>query len=157
MSMVRTGRAWRRSCRRLWCGVVRQERGQGLFELVATKQSNNQRDPDMNNSMSCSEGRWCTRADALLGVEGIHVSSVTATGRVIVLGVGASKDITGCPDCVVVAANHGRRRSAWTSTSGPTQIRRERGMITGIVNRTLDESGAPSRMLSRRQARVRHG
>jgi hypothetical protein len=30
--------------------------------------------------MSGSRGRWCTRADSLFGVEGIHVSSVVATG-----------------------------------------------------------------------------
>lgn len=90
--------------------MVREERGQGLFELVATKQTNNQRDPDMNNSMSCSDGRWCTRADALLGVEGIHVSSVTATGRGRVLGVETGDDLSGCPDCGVVSVGHGRRR-----------------------------------------------
>jgi hypothetical protein len=41
----------------------------------------------MNNSMSCSHGRWCTRADTLLGAEGIHISSVTATEAGLVLGV----------------------------------------------------------------------
>jgi hypothetical protein len=35
--------------------------------------------------MSCSCGRWCKRADALFGVEGIHISSVTATGTGLVL------------------------------------------------------------------------
>ena len=65
----------------------------------------------MNNSMSCSDGRWCTRADALLGVEGIHVSSVTATGRGLVLGVETGEDVTGCPDCGVGAVGHGRRRA----------------------------------------------
>lgn len=64
----------------------------------------------MNNSMSCSDGRWCTRADALLGVEGVHVSSVMATGRGLVLGVETGEDVTGCPDCGVVAVGHGRRR-----------------------------------------------
>ncbi|MFF2243294.1 hypothetical protein ACFVTM_03830 [Arthrobacter sp. NPDC058130] len=35
--------------------------------------------------MSCSDGRSCTRADALLGVEGIHFSSVAATAASLVL------------------------------------------------------------------------
>jgi hypothetical protein len=35
----------------------------------------------MSNSMSCSEGRWCTRADALLGVEGIRVCSVNGVNQ----------------------------------------------------------------------------
>lgn len=89
------------------CGVVRQERGQGLFELVATKQPIPKRDPDMNNSMSCSGGRWCTRADALLGVEGVRVSSVTATGTGLLLGVETGENVTGCADCGVIAVGHG--------------------------------------------------
>ena len=92
------------------CGVVRQERGQGLFELVATKQPIPKRDPDMNNSMSCSGGRWCTRADALLGVEGVRVSSVTATGTGLLLGVETGENVTGCADCGVIAVGHGRRQ-----------------------------------------------
>ena len=64
----------------------------------------------MTNSMSCSDGLRCTRADALLGVEGVHVSSVTATPGGLVLGVETGEDITGCPDCGVVAVGHGRRQ-----------------------------------------------
>ncbi|WP_444964457.1 ISL3 family transposase [Pseudarthrobacter sulfonivorans] len=64
----------------------------------------------MNNSMSCSAGRWCMRADALLGVEGVHVSSVTATRTGLVLGVETGVDLAGCPDCGVVAVGHGRRQ-----------------------------------------------
>ncbi|MET4096680.1 transposase family protein [Arthrobacter sp. UYCu712] len=64
----------------------------------------------MNNSLSCSDGRWCTRADALLGVEGIHVNSVTTSGTGLVLGVETGEDVTGCPDCGVVAVGHGRRQ-----------------------------------------------
>lgn len=64
----------------------------------------------MNNSMSCSDGRWCARADALLSVEGIHVCSVTATGKGLVLGVETGEDVTGCPDCGVVAVGPGRRQ-----------------------------------------------
>lgn len=64
----------------------------------------------MTNSMSCSHGRWCTRADALLGVDGIHVSSVTATATGLVLRTETGEDITGCPDCGVVAVGHGRRQ-----------------------------------------------
>jgi transposase len=64
----------------------------------------------MNNSMSCSGGHWCTRADALLGVEGIHVSSVTATTTCLLLGVETGDTVSGCPDCGVVAISHGRRQ-----------------------------------------------
>ena len=64
----------------------------------------------MNNSMSCSAGRWCMRADALLGVEGVHVSSVTATRTGLVRGVETGVDLAGCPDCGVVAVGHGRRQ-----------------------------------------------
>ncbi|WP_168709289.1 hypothetical protein [Arthrobacter sp. PAMC25564] len=47
--------------------------------------------------MSCSEGRWCTRADAMLGLEGIHVGSVTATAAGLVLGVEIGDTVSGCP------------------------------------------------------------
>ncbi|MDQ0078480.1 helix-turn-helix domain-containing protein [Arthrobacter oryzae] len=63
----------------------------------------------MNNSMSCSSDRWCMRADALLGVEGIHVSAVAETTKALVLRVETGEDITGCPECGVVAVGHGRR------------------------------------------------
>ncbi|RNL59930.1 transposase, partial [Arthrobacter oryzae] len=64
----------------------------------------------MNNSMSCSDGRWCTRADALLGVEGIHVSTVMTTAAGLVLGVETGEEVAGCPECGVVAVGHGRRQ-----------------------------------------------
>lgn len=64
----------------------------------------------MNNSMCCSGGRWCTRADALLGVEGIHVSSVAATGAGLLLHIETGDDLAGCPDCGVIAVGHGRRQ-----------------------------------------------
>jgi transposase len=48
------------------------------------------------------------RADALLGVEGIHISSVTATAAGLVLGVETGEDVAGCPECGVVAVGHGR-------------------------------------------------
>jgi hypothetical protein len=60
--------------------------------------------------MSCSGGRWCTRADALLGVEGIHISSVTETANGLVLHVEIGETLSGCPDCGVIAVGHGRRR-----------------------------------------------
>ncbi len=50
------------------------------------------------------------RADALLGVDGVHVSSVTATGTGLLLGVETGVDLAGCPDCGVVAVGHGRRQ-----------------------------------------------
>ena len=64
----------------------------------------------MNNSMSCFCGQWWARADALLGVEGIHIRSVTATGAGLLLRVKTGEDLTGCPECGVVAVGHGRRQ-----------------------------------------------
>jgi hypothetical protein len=63
----------------------------------------------MNNSMSCSGGRWCTRADALLGVEGIHIRSVTTTANGLVLHAETGETLSGCPACGVIAIGHGRR------------------------------------------------
>jgi transposase len=63
----------------------------------------------MPNATSCPGGRWCERADALLGVEGIHVCSVTAAGTGLVLHVETAEAVSGCPDCGVVAIGHGRR------------------------------------------------
>lgn len=88
----------------------RLERGQGLCELVATKQPKPERDPDTTTSMSCSHGRWCTRADPLLGVEGILVRDVRATALGLVLHVETGEDLAGCPDCSVVAVGHGPRQ-----------------------------------------------
>ncbi len=64
----------------------------------------------MTNSMSCSHGQWCTRADALFGVEGVHVSAVTTTASGLVLHVETADDLAGCPGCGVVAVGHGRRQ-----------------------------------------------
>lgn len=64
----------------------------------------------MPNATSCPGGRWCERADALLGVDGIHVCSVTATGTGLVLHVETAETVSGCPDCGVVAVGHGRRQ-----------------------------------------------
>lgn len=88
---------------------MREKRGQGLFELVATKQPSLKETLTMNNSMSCSCGRWCTRADAPLGVEGIHIRSVTSTGTGL-LCVETGETLSGCLECGVVAVDHGRRQ-----------------------------------------------
>ena len=50
------------------------------------------------------------RADALLDVEGVHISAVTAAGTGLLLHVETGEDLTGCPDCGVVAVGHGRRQ-----------------------------------------------
>lgn len=46
-------------------------------------------------------------ADALFDVEGIHISSVTATGRGLVLGVETGEDVTGCPPWATDAGGFG--------------------------------------------------
>lgn len=48
--------------------------------MVAIAQTN-KRDLDMHNFMPCSDGRWYTRADALLGIEGIHVIRTIQNGE----------------------------------------------------------------------------
>lgn len=48
----------------------------------------------MNSSLSCSGGRWCERADALFGIEGIHVSSVTPPGAGLILCVETGESVT---------------------------------------------------------------
>ncbi|MBE0010969.1 MULTISPECIES: helix-turn-helix domain-containing protein [unclassified Arthrobacter] len=63
----------------------------------------------MTHFTSCPGGRWCTRADALSSVEGVHLTSVTSTGHGFVLRVETGETLTGCPDCGVVAVGHGRR------------------------------------------------
>jgi hypothetical protein len=91
------------------CGVVRRERGQGLIELVATKL------PKSKETLTCVmllpalAGAGVSGADALLGVEGIHVNSVTATGPGLLLHIETGENVAGYPDCGVVAVGHGRR------------------------------------------------
>ncbi|MFD1846984.1 helix-turn-helix domain-containing protein [Arthrobacter flavus] len=63
----------------------------------------------MADFTSCPDGWWCARADAMLGVKGIHVTSVTTTPAGLVLGVETGDTIVGCPACGVIAVGHGRR------------------------------------------------
>ena len=66
-----------------------------------------------HSTCACStlpSSRWCPRADELFGVEGVHVLDVTTRDDgTIVLEVESDADLTGCPDCGVVAIGHGRR------------------------------------------------
>lgn len=64
----------------------------------------------MHNSTSSLCGRWCGRADALLGVDGVHITSITETDSVLSVHVETDQRIAGCPACGVVAIGHGRRR-----------------------------------------------
>lgn len=64
----------------------------------------------MPNAISCAGGRWCERANALLGVEGLHFCFVTAAGTGLVLHVETAETVSGCPDCSVVAVGHGAGR-----------------------------------------------
>jgi len=59
----------------------------------------------------CGSGaRWCTRADAIFDVPGMHVVDVNKDDRGrLVLTVESDQVQTGCPSCGVVAASHGRR------------------------------------------------
>ena len=55
----------------------------------------------MANATCSPGGRWCEQADALFGVEGIHVCSVAAAGTGGVLNVEAAETVSGCPECGV--------------------------------------------------------
>jgi transposase len=63
----------------------------------------------MSNATSCLGGPWCSRADALLDVTGIHITAVTRTSAGLTLNVETGAEIAGCPECGVVAIGHGRR------------------------------------------------
>lgn len=64
----------------------------------------------MTHFTSCSGGRWCERADSLLGVEGLHLTSIEDVGAGLLLGVETDETLAGCRICGVVAVGHGRRR-----------------------------------------------
>jgi hypothetical protein len=64
----------------------------------------------MSHGTSCPDGHWCSRADALFDVDGIHVTSVVRTGNGLLLHVESDQTLNGCPACGVVAVGHGRRR-----------------------------------------------
>ncbi|WP_445260441.1 ISL3 family transposase [Pseudarthrobacter raffinosi] len=64
----------------------------------------------MSHSTSCSGGRWCERADTLLGVPGVHITSVTEADTGLIVHVETDQTINGCPVCGVVAVGHGRRQ-----------------------------------------------
>jgi transposase len=65
----------------------------------------------VSNSTSCSGGRFCDRADALLDVPGVHITSVTEAASGPVVHVETDQTLAGCPACGVVAIGHGRRRT----------------------------------------------
>ncbi|MBT2533918.1 transposase [Arthrobacter sp. ISL-48] len=46
---------------------------------------------------------------ALLGVEGIHINSVSTSSAALILRVETGESRTGCPDCGDIAVGHGRR------------------------------------------------
>lgn len=64
----------------------------------------------MSHGTSCPDGHWCSRADALFDLDGIHVTSVVRTGNGLLLHVESDQRLNGCPACGVVAVGHGRRR-----------------------------------------------
>jgi transposase len=64
----------------------------------------------LSHSTSCSGGSWCERADALLGVPGVHITSVTKAAAGLIVHVETDQTINGCPACGVVAVGHGRRQ-----------------------------------------------
>jgi len=60
----------------------------------------------------CGPGtRWCTRADAIFDVPGMHVTEVQVDDQQrLVLTVESDQLEHGCPGCGVLAVGHGRRR-----------------------------------------------
>jgi len=62
------------------------------------------------HSMCGSGARWCTRADAMFDVSGLHVLDVEIDERQrLVLTVESDQIEHGCPGCGVFAVGHGRR------------------------------------------------
>jgi hypothetical protein len=53
---------------------------------------------------------WCARADAMFNAEGMRVLDVRRGHRKLVITVETDVDVTGCPECGVLATGHGRRR-----------------------------------------------
>jgi transposase len=62
---------------------------------------------------SCGSGvPWCARADAMFNADGMHVLDVRRGHRKLVITVETDAEVTGCPECGVLAVGHGRRRVA---------------------------------------------
>jgi transposase len=60
--------------------------------------------------MSGPGTRWCTRADAIFDVLGMHVTEVQVDDQQrLVLTVESDQLEHGCPGCRVLAVGHGRR------------------------------------------------
>lgn len=64
----------------------------------------------MPHSRSCPDGSWCSRADSLFGMPGVHVTAVADTADGLCVHVETDQTLAGCPNCGVVAIGHGRRR-----------------------------------------------
>ncbi|NVN00100.1 hypothetical protein G6035_15705 [Arthrobacter sp. SDTb3-6] len=64
----------------------------------------------MTDSISLVCGAWYARADAILGVPGIHTTAVNETATGLSLHVETDQILAGCPACGVVAVGHGRRK-----------------------------------------------
>lgn len=62
---------------------------------------------------------YSTRADELLGLEGLHVVSVEATSIGIRAHVETDTLLTGCPKCAVIPQPHNRRRHIVADVPGP--------------------------------------
>ena len=52
----------------------------------------------------------CSRCDLLLGISGVHVEAVERGVDLMTVTVSTPWQLTGCPDCGVVAPSRGRRR-----------------------------------------------
>ncbi len=65
----------------------------------------------MSNFTFYSGGRWCDRADALLDVPGVHITSVTEAVSGPVVHVETDQTLVSCRACGVVVIGHGRRQT----------------------------------------------
>ncbi len=83
--------------------------GVGAFRISSDEAADSDEDPDMDDCTCGSSVRWCTRADAVFGVAGMHVLAAVREGGQLVLTVESEQDVGGCPTCGVVAVGHGRR------------------------------------------------
>lgn len=64
----------------------------------------------MDDCRCGAPARWCSRADAMFNADGMHVLDVRRGHRKLVITVETDADVSGCPECGVLAIGHGRRR-----------------------------------------------
>lgn len=112
----------------------------------------------MSHATTCPPGHWCSRADALLNLDGIHITAVDHAASDVRVHVETDQTLMGCPACGVVAVGHGRRRVVLASSASTWRLgaryclavadrwtgsynhEYHRGSIMGLANRQHGQS-----------------